>query len=114
VIVDNSNVRSIAAFESKNDTPLIIDSNRVETLPPPFERLEPVSRWHPQVAQLRGVMQIQDFAARRAKQLGGKRPRLFGSAIVKEDFSQAVSKGLNHILRLSELDNLGNPDYSHE
>jgi len=114
VIVDNSNIRSIAAFESENDTPLIIDSNRVETLPPPFECLESVSRRDPQVAQLRGIVQIQDFAARRAKKLGGKRPRLFGSAVVKEAFGQAVSKGFNHVLRLSELDNLSNPDSSQE
>jgi hypothetical protein len=114
VIVDYSNIRSIATFESENDTPLIIDSNRVETLPPPFECLEPISRRHPQIAHLRSIVQVQDFAARRAKQLGGKRPRLFGSAIVKEPFSQAVSKGFNHVLRLSELDNLINPDSSQE
>ena len=109
MIVDDSNVRSIAAFESKNDTPLIIDSNRVETLPPPFECLESVSRRHPQVAQLRGIVQVKDFAASRANQLGGKRARLFGPAVVKEAFGQAVSKGFDHVLRLSELDNLGNP-----
>lgn len=114
MIIDDSNIRSIAAFESENDTPLIVDSNRVETLPPTFECLESVSLWHPQVAQLRGIVQVQDFAARRAKQLGGKRPRLFGSAVVKEAFGQAVSKGFNHVLRLSELDNLGNPDSSQE
>jgi hypothetical protein len=114
VIVDDSNIRGVTAFESENDTPLVIDSNRVETLPPPFECLEPVSRRHPQVTQLRGIVQVQDFAARYAKQLGWKRPRLFGSAVVKEAFGQAVSKGFDHVLRLSELDNLGNPDASHQ
>jgi hypothetical protein len=114
VIVDNSNIRSIAAFESENDTPLIIDSNRVETLPPPFECLESVSRGHAQVAQLRGIVQIQDFAARHAKQLGGKRPRLFGSAVIKQAFGQSVSKRFDHVLRLSELDNFGNSDSSQE
>src|SRR5688572_6486094 len=114
VIVDDSNIRGITAFEPENDTPLTINSNRVETFPPPLECLESVSRRHPQVAQLRSIVQVQDFAARRAKQLGGKRPRLFGSTVVKEAFGQAVSKGFNHVLRLSELDNLRNPDSSQE
>src|SRR5688572_13114789 len=114
VIVDDSNIRCIAVFESKNDTPLIIDANRVETLPPPLECLESVPRRYPQVAQLRGIVQVQDFAARRAKQLGGKRPRVFGSPVVKETFGQAVSKGFNHVLRLSELDNFDNPGSSQE
>lgn len=114
MIVDDSNIRGITAFEPENDTPLIINSNRVETFPPSLECLESVSRRHPQVAQLRGIVQVQDFAARRAKQLSGKRPRLFGSAVVKEGFGQAVSNGFDHVLRLSELDNLGKADTSLE
>ena len=114
MIVDDSNIRGIAAFEAENDTPLIIDSNRVKTFPPPFECLESVSRRDPQVAQLRGIVQVQDFAARRAKQLGGKRPLFFGSVVVKKAFGQAVSKGFDHILRLSELDNPSNPGSSQE
>ena len=114
MIVDNSNIRRIAAFESENDTPLIVESNRVETLPPPFECLESVSRGYPQVAQLRGIVQVQDFAARRAKQLGGKRPRFFGSAVVKRPSARRFPKDSITCLRLSELDNLGNRDSSQE
>ncbi|HET9863989.1 MAG TPA: hypothetical protein VFP37_11140 [Steroidobacteraceae bacterium] len=97
MIVDNSNIRGITAFESENDTPLIIDSDRVEALPPPFECLESVSRRHPQVAQLRGIVQVQDFAARRAQKLGGKRARLFGPAVVKKAFGNLSVGGASRL-----------------
>ena len=108
MIVDNSNIERIAAFKPENDAPLIIDTNRVETLPAAFERLQAVPRRHPQIAQLRRIMQVKNFAAARAKQLSGKSPRLFGLPVVEQVFGQAVSKGFDHVSRLSELDNFGN------
>ena len=106
MIIDNSNIRCIATLESKNNAPLIIDANRVEPLPAPLEGFQAVSRRHSQIAQLHRIVQVKNLAARCAKQRRGKCPRLSGSPVVEQVLCQIVAKGFNHVITLSQLDNL--------
>jgi hypothetical protein len=51
VIITNLDVISIAVFKPKTDPPLIIDRNRMLTLPVALQRVEPISWRRSQVLE---------------------------------------------------------------
>ena len=50
-------------------------------------------------------MEVEQFATRRPAWLGRKRSGRFGLLVVEEIFGQGISKGLDHVIMLSEHDN---------
>jgi hypothetical protein len=52
VVVRDLDIERIAVDESKADAPSIVDRNRVLTLSTPGKLVQPVSRRHPQIADL--------------------------------------------------------------
>jgi hypothetical protein len=91
----------MAAFEPEDDTPLIVDSDGVSALASSLQRFQPVARWNAKIMEIRGIVQIQDFASRGPQELRRTRARFLRPPIVEEVFGQAVSEALDHMPMLS-------------
>jgi hypothetical protein len=76
VVIDHCDIKGAAVFPTKHDAPLVIDSYRVHSFQSTLERLQPITRRHTQVAEIRGIVQVQDLATCRATKLRRKPPRL--------------------------------------
>jgi len=57
VIISNIDFHRTSVCPTKNDPPLIIDSNAVKALQISFKSLEPVSRWRRKVTQRFSIIQ---------------------------------------------------------
>jgi hypothetical protein len=62
VVVHNLNVKSVAALPSETDSPLIVHAYAVLALPPPLERLQTITRWHPEITQAHRLMKVQELS----------------------------------------------------
>jgi hypothetical protein len=62
MVVTDLKVVGAAFKKAEANTPLIIDRDRVLTLPITFQLMEPVSRWIPQIFQLCRQIQILQLA----------------------------------------------------
>ena len=72
MVVDDLHGIGIAGIPLEHQAPLIVDPNRMKSFPPAPECLETVAGWHPQVAEVRGVVQVQELATCRPPQFGRK------------------------------------------
>jgi hypothetical protein len=58
MVIRNFDIVSVSLLEEKDDTPLVVDGNRV----PPFARtrecVEPVAGWHPQIIKTSSQINI--------------------------------------------------------
>ena len=55
-VVDDLYGARIAGVPLEDQAPLIVDPNRMESFSPALQGLETIARWHPKVAELRGVV----------------------------------------------------------
>jgi hypothetical protein len=112
VIVDDLHIERVTSAPPKNDPPLIVNPDRMETFSISFQPLEAIARWRPKVRQIGRLVEIQQLPARSTDQISWKRPSCLGPSIVEEVFGQSVSKRLDHIPILSEHDNQCNLRYA--
>ena len=69
MIICDLNVIRVAVFESKADTPLVVDPNRVLSLPIGTKLMELVPRRQPEVLQTRRDVQVLKLSARPADEI---------------------------------------------
>src|ERR1700694_649064 len=62
MIVDNLKVEGMAITPYKTDSPLVVNANRVLSLPIASQCLQLVPWWRTEHAQLRGSVQLQQLA----------------------------------------------------
>jgi hypothetical protein len=105
VIVDDLHIERVTSAPPKNDSPLIVNPDRMETLSISFQSLEPIARWRPKVPQIGRFVEIQQFPACCADQIGWKRPSSLGPSVVEEISGQSVPERFDHVPMLSEFDN---------
>ena len=65
----------VAALESEDDTPLIIDPDLVLAFAPALRRFQSVAGWHAKIIEIGGIVQVQDFAAGGSQKLRRKGAR---------------------------------------
>ena len=105
MIINYLNLVGIAVMPTKDHSPLIVDPNRVKPLPLAFQRLQSITRWLTQVADLRSIVQVEQLAPGRSYQIWWKSKNGFRSPIVEKVFGKSIDKGFNHVTMLSDLDN---------
>jgi hypothetical protein len=108
VAINHCDIESAAVLPPEYNTPLIIDSDRVEPFHTSLERLKTIAWRHPQVIEHGGVVQIQQLAPRRPSQLYGKtpcRPRL---TIEEQVLRQHFTEAFDHFPMLSKSSNSRN------
>ena len=106
MIVHYLHLEGTAALPSKDQAPLVIDPDRVESGPVAFEEFQSIPRRRPKIAEFGCVVQVQQFAARDSAQFRWKRSRRPGSLVVEQVLCKCVSEAFDHLLILSEFDNL--------
>jgi hypothetical protein len=109
VVIDHCHIKGAAVVPAKHDPPLVIDSYRVHSFQPTFERLKPVAWRHPEITKLRGIVQVQQLATRDTPKLRLKPPGLPGLPVEEQILRQSIPEVLEHIPMLSNYDN---PTYS--
>lgn len=112
MIIDNLHIERAAVLPAENQSPLIINSDRVESLPISFETFQPVSRRHSQIPQLGCIMQIKQFSPCCPTKLGREGPCSPSPHIIEQILRKSISEGLNHVPILSEFDNLSSKCFS--
>jgi len=105
MVVDDLYGTGVTGVPLEDRAPLIVDPNRVKSFQPALQCLEAVAGWHPKVAELRGVVQVQELATRRPPQLGWKATHRSGRAVVEQILGQAIAEAPYHRPRLSDYDN---------
>jgi hypothetical protein len=61
VIVDDFHVMAMTAAPNEADPPLVINSNRVLSLPAASQRLQVIPRWGGQVVEISRCMKLEQF-----------------------------------------------------
>ena len=105
VIIDNLHVKCVSTFPSKNDTPLIVDPDRMKPAPVSLEPFETIAGRCAEIPELGRVVQIQQFPPRGPTQLRRKCSCGSGAPIIEQILGQSISEGLDHVPILSEFDN---------
>lgn len=105
MVVDDLHGAGTTGVPLEDQAPLIVDPNRMKSFPPALQRLETVAGWRPEVAELRGVVQVQELATCRPPQFGWKATRRSGRAVVEQILGQAVAEAPYHHSTLSDYDN---------
>ena len=106
MIVHYLHLKGTAALPSKDQAPLVIDPDRVKSGPVAFEEFQSIPWRRPKIAEFRCVVQVQQLAARDSAQLRRKRSHRPGSLVVEQVLCQCASEAFDHVLILSEFDNL--------
>lgn len=94
---------------SKNDPPLIVDSDRMEALPTTFELLKPVAGRHRHIPQLRCVVKVEQLSPGCSTKFRRKGPRCPRVLVVEQILRQCIIEARNHIVILPEDRNNNNP-----
>jgi hypothetical protein len=93
VVIDNLNISSLTGFPAKDDSPLVINSDTVLSLPVSGELFQPVSWRYPKVFNhIRTIEKIK-FPLGQLLKLQGKP---LDPLSLKNPFCVPVSKGLYH------------------
>jgi hypothetical protein len=93
VVIDNLNISSLTGFPAKDDSPLVINSETVLSLPVSGELFQPVSWRYPKVFNhIRTIEKIK-FPLGQLLKLQGKP---LDPLSLKNPFCVPVSKGLYH------------------
>lgn len=89
----------------EHDPPLVIDPDRVRSPTIAPERLEPVPRWHRQISEPHGGVQVLQLTLSRASDVRREPPCRRRAPIVKQILGQPVPKGPDHVGMLPYFDN---------
>lgn len=96
MIVDNRNVIGIAIAPSENQSPLPIDSNRVEAVQIPHQRLQVIARWTLELIELNRRVENVQLSERRVANLRRNSSESAGSTSVIQGFRGSVAKRSDH------------------
>ena len=98
VIVDNTDVVRLACLPRKDDSPLVIDADAVETSQVSAQRFKPVARRTPQIIQTSGLLAAYracEALAQRCPVAGG----VFGSFDARDIGPKFVDRRMMQSLR---------------
>jgi hypothetical protein len=88
----------ILFFPLKDDSPLIVDSDTMESFQITTESFQAITRRRSEIPEIgSGVQQVQ-FPERRFDDIGREFADLFGISSVIEVFGGFISEGCNHVL----------------
>ena len=105
MVIDDLNLIGIAGMPPKDDSPLIVDPNGIQTLPFALQRFQSIPWRFAKVTNLRRIVQIEQLSPSCPYQLMWKTQDGFCSAIIEQVFRKSIRKRLNHRTMLSNLDN---------
>jgi len=105
MVVDDLHGIGVTGVPLEDQTPLIVDPNRMKSFPPSLQRFEAIAGRHPKVPELRGVVQVQELATRRPPQFEWEATHDSGQAVIEQVLSQAIAEAPYHRAMLSEHDN---------
>src|SRR5689334_24036761 len=74
MVVDDFDMRRSSFIPNETDTPLIIDPDRMLSLPVCLQRFEAVARWNTQIRQDPGLIQQTEFPQRHVLNIGRQSP----------------------------------------
>ena len=106
MVVHNFHVVRVARRPHKADAPLVVDADAVPPFAPALGRLQPVARWHRQILQHRGPMQILQFAPGGVLNVRRQSSRPF---TMKNSFGFSTRKTRYHQGILAYGDNTSSP-----
>jgi hypothetical protein len=84
MVVDNLGLLGAGIRPPENDTPLVVDADRMLATQIALQCLKPVSRRHRKVAQRLGAIELNKLAPSNSNQIGRKSP--WGASLDKDRF----------------------------
>ena len=96
VVVDNFHVERFTVSPHETDPPLLVDPDTMLTLPISFQRLQPVSRRHPQIVQAARLIEIQQFSPGRPLE----QPKTRDVNVLKQRPGVPTAEAPNHRISL--------------
>jgi hypothetical protein len=87
-----------ASIPAEDDTPLIVDPNRVQAFQVAFQRFESVPWWDPQVCKLHGRIQILKLPLRDFPQGRRKSSRRRSLPVEEQVGGEAALERDNHVI----------------
>jgi hypothetical protein len=85
-------------FPLKDDSPLIIDSDTMESFQITAESFQAITGRRSEIPEIGGGVQQVQFPERRCDDIGRESAHLFGLSSVIEVFGGFISEGCNHAL----------------
>lgn len=92
MVIDDFDIGRIAVLPAETDSPLIIDSNTVLTVPISSEFFQSISRWDPQISKC--IRRIQDQKLSQSQTLNSAES--LGVSALKNLLSLAAAKPSDH------------------
>jgi hypothetical protein len=109
VVIDDLNLEGIAFRPFENDSPLLVDPNRIEPFEIPSQSLQPIGRWNPHLIQLLGFINLNKLPVGAGQDGLGK---AFDSLPIKHLFLFIGPEAFDHGKNITVFDNeLNPPDY---
>jgi hypothetical protein len=93
-------LKGVSIRPLENDPPLVVDPDRMEAFPSPFQSFEAISRRNPEISQVGGFMQIQKLSPRRSSKLLRELSDGPSDLVIVEISRQPVSEALDHNYRI--------------
>jgi hypothetical protein len=103
MIVDDAHSRSVAVLPPKDDSPLIVDADRVEPFQGSPQGLQVVAGRHSQISELGGIVQIKQLPASRTPEGGWELAHRTGQSVIKELRCETIAEALDHSFDVIEL-----------
>ena len=104
-IIHNLHFEDVSAFPAENHSLLIANSDRVNSLPISFEGFQTIAGRYSQIPKLSYVVQTKQFSPSCPAEFWWKCRCGLRSPVIAQVLRQRMSEGLNHITKLSVLDN---------
>jgi hypothetical protein len=92
MVIDDLNIKSIAVFETKAQTPLVVDANAPLAFAAPAQSFQPVAGRNPKVLECIRVVQHLQFAFRD----DGNRLESAGAFALKQRLRMLATEALDH------------------
>ena len=109
MIVENLDVEGVAVAPAKDDSPLLVDADRVAPLPGSLQCFQAVARRNSEILQLGRIVKIRKLALGDTDEIRWEPSDGSGATIFEEIFREPIPEALDHVPILSNIDNIGKP-----